>query len=168
MQRLLGAWVRLWGGVERLGEVLIVALTLAMIAASLAQVLARYLFSAPLSWSEELSRYLFIWLSFLAAWFAWRHRVHIGLDLLPPRLLRPFARLSEALILAFAIISMVYGNKLMALAMNQPSAALGIPMAAVYAGYYAGMILIAGDTLASWARAALGLAQPSSAGRETI
>ena len=35
-----------------------------------AQVLWRYVFNDPIYWSEELARYLFVWLTFLAA--AWR------------------------------------------------------------------------------------------------
>lgn len=151
LRRALGLWAK----VERFAEHLIVLITLGMIFAAMAQVVSRYVFNAPLSWSEELSRFLFVWLSFLAAWLAWRRREHIGLQLLPEPALRWLRRPVEFLILIFAAGSMYYGLRLMGLSLNQPSPALGLPMAVVYAGYYAGMSLIIGETLASWVRDSL-------------
>jgi TRAP-type C4-dicarboxylate transport system permease small subunit len=124
-----------------------------MVAATLAQVVARYGFAAPLSWSEELSRFLFVWLSFLSAWLAWQRREHIAVDLLPEAFRPAATRLCEALVLGFAILAMVKGMRLMGLAAGQPSAALNLPMVWVYAGFYAGFGLIAGDILMGWLRA---------------
>ena len=40
-------------------------LMLTMVVIIFAQVLARYAFSNSLSWSEEIGRYLFVWMSFI-------------------------------------------------------------------------------------------------------
>lgn len=158
MTQFLRRALRLWTGVEWVAESLIVLTTLGMIAAAMAQIVSRYAFNAPLSWSEELSRFLFVWLSFLATWLAWRRREHIGVQLLPARLLKWLQRPVEILILLFAVVSMYYGLRLLGLSMRQPSPALGIPMACVYAGYYVGILLVIGETLAGWVRNALGAA----------
>jgi TRAP-type C4-dicarboxylate transport system permease small subunit len=45
-----------------------------------AQVLCRYVLQAPLSWSEELARYIFIWLTFFGASVAFYERTHINVS----------------------------------------------------------------------------------------
>lgn len=146
----------LWSFVEALARAAIVALTAAMVVATFAQVVARYGFAAPLSWSEELSRFLFVWLSFLAAWLAWNRREHIVVDVLPETLRPAASRLCEALVLGFAVLAMAQGMRLMGLASRQPSAALNLPMVWVYAGFYAGFVLIAADIVLGWLRAIAG------------
>lgn len=146
---------RAWGVIERAGEVAIVLLTLAMVAACLAQVVWRYAFSDPLTWSEEAARYLLVWLSFLCAWLAWRQRAHLGLDILVVRLpapAQPFAvLLAEALVAAFAALSILAGQAMVEVAMMQPSAVLEVPMGWVYAAWPAAAALILGDVLVGWA-----------------
>lgn len=46
------------------------------------QVLFRYVFKSSLSWSEEMARYLFIWLTFLGASIATREQTHINVSVL--------------------------------------------------------------------------------------
>ena len=46
-------------------EIAIFILLLGMVASSFAQVGFRLVLDHPLAWSEELSRYLFVWLSFV-------------------------------------------------------------------------------------------------------
>ena len=52
-----------------------------------AQVLIRYFGDEPLSWSEEVIRYSFMWCAFLGAALAQRYRWHVGK--LKMRLLMP-------------------------------------------------------------------------------
>ena len=51
---------------ENLEEFLMVALLIAMTVIMGIQVFARYALGASLSWSEELTRYLFIWSGFIS------------------------------------------------------------------------------------------------------
>ena len=44
------------------------------------QVVARYVFQNSLSWSEELARYIFIWLVYLGISYGCQMRKHIKID----------------------------------------------------------------------------------------
>ena len=48
-----------------------------------ANVVLRYVFLAPISWAEELSLYLIVWIVFVGGSVAVRTRGHIAIDLLP-------------------------------------------------------------------------------------
>ena len=43
------------------------------------QVIARYIFQAPLSWSEELARFLLLWLAMMSAAYAFKIKAHFAL-----------------------------------------------------------------------------------------
>ena len=45
------------------------------------QVFSRYVLDAPSSFTEELARFMLIWLTLLGCVFAYRHNSHLGLDM---------------------------------------------------------------------------------------
>jgi TRAP-type C4-dicarboxylate transport system permease small subunit len=47
------------------------------------QVLTRYAFANPSTWSEEISRYLFVWVIFLSGSYAVQQNAHIRIDSAP-------------------------------------------------------------------------------------
>lgn len=145
---------RIWTLIERATLALLVALFTAMTLACTAQVVWRYAFGDPLVWSEELARYLFIWIGYLSAWVAWKHRAHIALDAVTylnnPRLTALSQRLVEALVLAFCLYTLNSSLALIAITHSQPSAVLELPMSVVYAGYSAMVVLIGLDILVGW------------------
>lgn len=51
-----------------------------------AQVLFRYVFNQSLSWSEELAKFVFVWLTFLGAAICIKERIHVGVEFLMDRL----------------------------------------------------------------------------------
>ncbi len=73
------------GGVRWLVAVeraLSAALLLMILGTMSAQVVARYVLHAPISWSEEWARFVLIWLAFLAAAMVMAEGQHIAVDLL--------------------------------------------------------------------------------------
>ncbi len=66
------------------GVVCAMGMTMALVVA--VQVVSRYGFNHSLFWSEELARFLLIWLSFLGATVAYCHGVHPGVDSLVRRM----------------------------------------------------------------------------------
>ncbi|MXZ61180.1 MAG: TRAP transporter small permease [Acidobacteria bacterium] len=113
------------------------ALVIAVCAVVLLQVLMRYLFATPNPWSEELSRFAFIWVSLLGASLAVEHRAHYGFDQvtkkLDPRTRKAVERFAWAVVLAFALLLIGTGIALMDLTLGERSAALDLPIALVYA-----------------------------------
>lgn len=146
--------LKFWIGVEWIAKALLILLVTAMTAACLAQVIWRYVFNDPLTWSEELARYLFVWVGYLAAWLAWTHRAHIALDAVTylrlPGLERVCLRLVEALVLVYCGWTFYASLGFLQLTATQPSAVLEVPMSYVYAGYSAMCALIIGDILVGW------------------
>jgi len=68
--------------VARIEAGVIVVLVSCLTAVTFAQVITRYGLGDPLIWSEELARYLFVWVSMIGAALAIREGGHFGLDLL--------------------------------------------------------------------------------------
>jgi TRAP-type C4-dicarboxylate transport system permease small subunit len=117
----------------------LIALMVALVAAVSWQVISRYVFSSPSSWTEEVARFLMIWIGLLGAAYAFRTRVHLGLDLLPKKLTgrsREILRLfTLVVIVLFSVtVLIIGGGKLVALTweLKQYSAVLGLPIAFVY------------------------------------
>jgi TRAP-type C4-dicarboxylate transport system permease small subunit len=102
------------------------------------QVFTRFVLSDPSSYTEELARYLLIWIGLVGAAYAAGRQLHLAIDLLPRRLdgaparkLGVFIRLSMA---AFGAVLFAGGLQLvrLTLSLGQTSAALGIPIGWVY------------------------------------
>ena len=113
------------------------ALLITVAVVVLLQVLMRYLFAYPNPWSEEVSRYCFIWLSLLGASLAVEHRAHFRFDQvtgkLAPRTKRAVETGARAVVLIFALLLIGTGIALMDLTMAERSPALNLPVALVYA-----------------------------------
>lgn len=75
---------RALGWLVRIEQAFAVALLAVLLIAMGAQVVARYVFGSPLSWSEEVARLAMIWLTFIAASFVAAKREHIAVDLYGP------------------------------------------------------------------------------------
>lgn len=103
------------------------------------QILARYIPVLPGAFTDELARYLLIWVGILGAAYASGKHMHLALDLLPEKL-KGAARSKllifiNVLVVLFAFLVMVVGGiRLMyiTLYLEQKSAALGIPLGYVY------------------------------------
>jgi TRAP-type C4-dicarboxylate transport system permease small subunit len=125
---------------DRVLRWMLVLLLGAMVLAVTWQVVSRYALASPSSWTEEVARYLLIWIGMLGAAYAFRTRMHIGLDLLPGKLTGAAARrlhwLTLGIIIVFALIVLVYGGGSLVLLtwqLHQTSAALELPISFVYA-----------------------------------
>lgn len=69
------------GALDKVCSALIVFMLGAMVILTGAQIICRTWFTA-LSWSEEVTRYLLIWSTFLGATVVYRHNGHISVSLL--------------------------------------------------------------------------------------
>ena len=109
-------------------------------------VIYRYFLLAPISWGEELSRFLFIAVSMLGAAIATKDHAHFTITLLSKRLaplLRTYLELAIALattVLFCIVIREGWG--LVLLNRNQESPALGVPMSVPYVAVPVGAALM--------------------------
>jgi len=124
-------------------------LMVAMVVSVVWQVLSRYLFVVPAAWTEELARFLLIWIGMLGAAFAYRSGSHLGLDLLPEKLQGGskimLKRLTHLICLLFAAtVLVVGGGSLVSMTweLKQYSAVMGMPIALVYSVIPASGLLI--------------------------
>ena len=103
------------------------------------QVFTRWVLQDPSSFTEELARYLLIWIGLLGAAYAAGQKLHLAIDILPTRLegrsLQLLELVIEAFIFLFAFGVMVVGGLrlvLLTLRFEQTSAALQLPLGVVY------------------------------------
>lgn len=103
------------------------------------QVFTRFIMRDPSSFTEEVARFLLIWIGILGAAYALRTRAHLGIDILQMKLQgvqrRTLDILVYGIITTFSLFVMVIGGtRLVQLVfkLNQISAALGIKMGYVY------------------------------------
>jgi TRAP-type C4-dicarboxylate transport system permease small subunit len=75
----------------RLLEMLMALMLAVMVLLVFGNVVLRYAFNSGISVSEELSRWFFVWLTFLGAIVAVKDRAHLGTDMLVSRL-SPFGK----------------------------------------------------------------------------
>ena len=78
--------------VERLIDATAIAAFSGIFLCVIAQVVLRYVFNNPLTWSEELARYLFIWCAFLGWLVASRRNSHLAMTFVVERLPRSAQR----------------------------------------------------------------------------
>ncbi|MCE2523794.1 MAG: TRAP transporter small permease [Rhodobacteraceae bacterium] len=124
----------------------IILISVLMVVVTLAQVIFRYVISAPLPWSEELARYCFVWIVFLGGAIGLSRGIHLGVDLfinlLPERVQVCLDALSNALIACFAA-SVIYASyPVINMNMLQRSPALGVQMSWIYIAIPISMCLI--------------------------
>src|SRR4028119_1813588 len=93
-------------GYCRLLEWVIVAALAVMVVLVFGNVVLRYAFNSGITLSEELSRWLFVWLTFLGAIVALKEHGHLGSDLVVSRL----PRLGKKICLVVGQLLMLYIN----------------------------------------------------------
>ena len=113
---------------DKVCGVLIVFMIGAMVILTTAQIIFRTWFTS-LSWSEEVTRYLLIWSTFLGATCVYRHSGNIAItfiqDSLPEKAGRFLRILVQAVCLALFVLLFFYGSKY---AMNLKKTATSIPV----------------------------------------
>ena len=137
------------GMLDRILRLALALLMTAMVGSVVWQVLSRYLFVVPAAWTEELARFLLIWIGMLGAAYAYRQGSHLGIDLLADKLeasgKQKLHRVVHLVCLLFAAsVLVVGGGSLVSMTweLKQYSAAMGLPIAYVYSVIPASGVLI--------------------------
>lgn len=120
-------------------KLLNIAIAFSLAAMSIAvfgNVVLRYVFNSGLTWSEEISRYLFVWMVFLGAIAALKDKMHLGVDIvvnpLPKKLQKVVFLISNAIVLYLLWLVLQGSWKMTILNMNSTGPATGMPLSYLY------------------------------------
>lgn len=122
--------------INRLIRFIVIVLTAVMVVAVFLQVLFRFFLDQPLAWTEELARYLLIWITFLGSAYGMAVKAHIGTEyiqkFLSPLLNKIVVGIAAVCSLCFFGVMVQQGYLLSARSMTQTSPTLLVPMGYVY------------------------------------
>ncbi|MGB8703502.1 MAG: TRAP transporter small permease [Gillisia sp.] len=121
-----------------LGNFLVFLMVLIVLAV-LWQVFSRYILNSPSSYTEEIARFLLIWIGILGAAYASGQQQHLAINILSPKL-SPQSRKRlnigiNVLIILFCLLVFIIGGSnlvYMNYDLGQTSAALDLPLSVVY------------------------------------
>ena len=130
----------------KLLEWLVVLCMVAMVVMVFGNVVLRYGFNSGITVSDEMSRYCFIWLTYIGAMVAMREKGHLGVDTLVLRLSLTGKKvcffLSEALMLLCNLLFLLGTWKMHELQVTNVSPVVGISMIWIYGiGYVVGVVM---------------------------
>ena len=120
-------------GVEYVSIFLIVVMVLLV----LWQVIARYILNSPSSFSEALTRYLFVWLVLVTSTYAFGCREHMRIEVLLSSMsehIRKYVNIGiEIVTIIFSACIMTFGGSVITrMQMVQTDSSLHIPMGVIY------------------------------------
>ncbi len=122
---------------DKFVDIIIVILFTIIFSVVLLQIFFRYVLNSPLTWSEELSRYLFIWISFLGWTLATRHNTHIrvefAINALPTKIRFIIKIISQIIIIFFVGMLAYLGIRMAARSVDVPTITLFFTYAYIYA-----------------------------------
>lgn len=103
------------------------------------QVFTRFVVGVPSSFTDELARYLMIWIGILGAAYVSGRNMHVAIDVLPtrasPENQKKIMRVVYVIIIMFSLTALVIGGSRLvyiSYLLGQSSPALQIPLAFVY------------------------------------
>lgn len=132
---------------DNLEETLLIILLVIMTLLMGIQVFSRYLLNASLSWSEELTRYLFVWSGFLSISYCIKKWISIKIDqiinMFPKTIYVWLQLLLNMILFVFFLYLCTHAWEYLqqSIASQQKSPALGLPMYMVQAAPLVGFAL---------------------------
>lgn len=122
----------IWKALEYVNVAILIMLVLLVIGA----VFLRYVLNFTLPWSDELARYLFIYLVMMGVPTAMRKGLHIRIEFflvrLPPKLTKWIALIMDFFNIGLFLLVIVATIKLILLVGKDPTPALHVPTGYVY------------------------------------
>lgn len=133
---------------DKLEEIILVILMVAMTISVVIQVFSRTVLNVSPSWTEEVARYMLVWITFVGASLGAKRGAHMGVEaftmILPKKVQKAVAAITWLICAAFTAITCVNSISILQLQMatGQVSAAIQLPMWIPYAGVTVGMFLM--------------------------
>lgn len=144
---------------------LIISIVALLAVILIAAVFYRYALNNAIAWSEEASKYLMVWLTFLGAPIALRNAAHINIDLLiklfPPRGRQAFYLAINLVIIVTMGILLWKGWEFAELGARQVASSFNVSMVWMYVAVPIGSALTCLVAIELALRAAVGIADPA-------
>jgi TRAP-type C4-dicarboxylate transport system permease small subunit len=135
-------------------EASLCVLLVAIVLITFLQVVFRYLFHFSLAWSEELARFLFLWLAALTSAYAFKTKSHFALRFLVDRFGKGLQKkIANMVVLIVAIFLLLFTWKAIEYTVsmaNQVAPGTQMSMAVPYSSAIAGGILMLYYVLKNW------------------
>jgi TRAP-type transport system small permease protein len=142
--------------IRKATEFIIIFLFAVLAAVVFYQVVARYLFNNPPSWTEELARYCQVWVILLTSSICIRKGSHLAVDYFGHRfsaeLKRKINIALNILVAFYLLVVIVFGWKLMVAGRYQLSPALQVKMSYVYVVFPVSGVLMLTEAVLETAR----------------
>lgn len=140
---------------NHLEEIILVILFATMVAVIFMQVIMRYVFENALSWSEELGRLIFEWLTWIGMSLGARMGQHIKItlftDKLPLRLAHGANIFSDIIIIVICGLTIIYGVEISRMFIGSRFTTLKISLAWGYASVIAGCgLMVIRSLVSAW------------------
>jgi TRAP-type transport system small permease protein len=140
-------WRRLCDAADQLSRFIVGGSIAAIVVITIVAVWYRYALNAPLSWTEQVCRILFVWSVFAGAAILYRQMLHIVIDMfvlmLPPGAQAILFWINQGLMLLVAVLMLVFGLDVAIGTLGQTFGALEISPAVFYfAAPYCGLLII--------------------------
>ncbi|MDD2206374.1 MAG: TRAP transporter small permease [Aminobacterium sp.] len=137
---------KLLNGLNRIVEYAVSLLLIVMVVVVFLQVIFRFVLHSSLPWSEELSRYILVWISFLGASIGVKRGAHIGVEvvvnMLPPKMKKGVAFLATLCAAVFFALMVIYGRRILFIVSGQRSPAMEISMGIPYSAIFVSGVLM--------------------------
>jgi TRAP-type C4-dicarboxylate transport system permease small subunit len=123
-------------GIDKLLEISLVLILFTMTVCIFIQIIFRYLVGASLDWTEELARFLQVWLTFLGAGYAIKIGAHITmadiLNRLPEGVKTIVALVGDLIVVGMSIFLLIEGTKILEVTSTQIAPGTRISMMYIY------------------------------------
>ncbi|MBB6479995.1 TRAP transporter small permease [Spirochaeta isovalerica] len=122
--------------IEKLFNMVLISFTTAMFIIVIFNVFMRFVLNNSIGWADELSRFIFIWISFLGAVLAYKSDEHVGLSFIVDKIKSSAVRKSlffiQRLAVLFVLLIMTYYGYIVTISAKNVSPALSITLSTVY------------------------------------
>lgn len=135
-------------------EIAVSTILVALVTVTFSQVVFRYLLQAPLSWSEELARFLLMWMASLSAAYAFKTRSHFALrfvvDRFNPSMRRAIGTFVTLLVVGFLAVFAWQSLKFTIEVRNMSAPATQMSLAVPYSSALVGSVLMLYYVIVNW------------------
>ncbi len=134
--------------IEKMEETIITYMLLFISCVVMLQIIMRYVFNNSLTWSEELSTFVMMWMTWVACSYAVKKNMHLRVTLFIDMLKGKWRSYAYILIdivwFVFSVYMVVMGSKMVQLSYRggRVSPALQVPMYFIYSSVIVGCLLM--------------------------